>query len=150
MGDTFTQKRRVDLLGKALEHIKEQGVIAGIGAHMLEVVVACEEAGFDPDFYMKTINAKNYWSAGPEPRHDSVWAETPEETVAFMKSVHKPWIGFKVLGAGAIHPKDGFKYAFDNGADFLCVGMFDFQVQEDALIARKVLATVDRPRPWYA
>ena len=40
-----------------------------------------------PDFYMKTFNAKNYWSAGPQERHDSVWEETPQETMAFMQEV---------------------------------------------------------------
>jgi len=35
------------------------------------------------------------------------------------------------------HTREGFDYAVQNGADFLCVGMFDFQVQEDVQIARK-------------
>ena len=151
VGDSFTRSGHVDLLGEALEHIKECGVIAGMGAHALEVPVACEKAGLDPDFYMKTFNSKSYWSAGPMPRHDSVWAETPEQTVEFMGKVKKPWIAFKVLGAGAIHPREGFKYAFENGADFLCVGMFDFQVEDDIAIASKLLAEqANRPRPWMA
>ncbi len=151
VGDAFTRNERVDLLGEALEHIKECGVIAGMGAHAIEVPIACEKAGLDPDFYMKTFNSKSYWSAGPEPRHDSVWAETPEQTIEFMAKVNKPWIAFKVLGAGAIHPREGFKYAFDNGADFLCVGMFDFQVKDDIAIATKLLAEQsNRPRAWMA
>jgi hypothetical protein len=40
-------------------------------------------------------------------------------------------MGFKVLAAGAIDPKDGFRWAFKNGADFICVGMFDFQIVDD-------------------
>ena len=151
VADRMTADGHVDLLGKALDRIKENGVIAGMGAHALDVVVKCEQAGLDPDFYMKTLNSKSYWSAGPMPRHDSVWAETPDETVAFMKGVNKPWIAFKVLGAGAIHPKEGFKYAFENGADFLCVGMFDFQVAADVDIACKILGSqLERERPWRA
>jgi len=51
---------------------------------------------------------------------------------------------------GAIPPREGFEYAFRNGADFLCVGMFDFQVAPDAELARKVIEkNQNRSRPWY-
>ena len=40
---------------------------------------------------------------------------------------------------------------FENGADFICAGMFDFQVREDAIIANKILAAnLNRQRPWCA
>lgn len=149
--DSLVSKNRLDLLTKALEAIKKKGLPAGIGAHSINVPIACEEAGLNPDFYMKTINPKNYWSAGPMPRNDSVWAETPQITIDFMKNVKKPWIGFKVLGAGAIHPYEGFRYAFENGADFICVGMFDFQVANDVKLARDTLRVkLNRTRPWQA
>jgi len=150
-GDAMVRQNRLDVIAKVIEYIQANGAIAGVGAHDIKVVAACEKAGIPNDFYMKTFNSKQYWSAGPKERHDSVFEETPEETIEIMRTVTKPWIAFKVLGAGAIQPEEGFSYALKNGADFLCVGMFDFQVATDAAIARKCLAEhQNRERPWRA
>jgi hypothetical protein len=70
-----------------------------------------------------------------------------------MAKVTKPWIAFKVLAAGAIAPRAAFPYAFNNGADFILVGMFDWQIEEDAKLARRVVAAASGPsskrtRPW--
>ena len=69
-----------------------------------------------------------------------------------MESLNKPWIAFKTLAAGAVHPKRGFRYAFENGADFICVGMFDYQIVEDTNILTGILDSPQfhRKRKWMA
>lgn len=166
--ENFVKNGKIDLLGKALDYMKSQGYVAGIGGHDIQVPIQCEKAGLDPDYYVKTLHSDKYWSATPRKNrvefsvdteklpdhdqfHDNMFDLFPEKTIAFMETVKKPWIAFKVLAAGAIHPKDGFRFAFENGADFVCVGMFDFQMVEDVNIALDVLSNLKgRSRPWYA
>jgi hypothetical protein len=150
-GDRLVKADRMDLLAKAVEFIQDQGLPAGIGGHRLDVPMAVETAGIPVDYHVKTIHAHDYWSAQPDgPRRDNTWCEQPAETTKYMARIEKPWIAFKVMAAGAINPKKAFRYAFEAGADFVMAGMFDFQIAEDAKIARQALANVKRDRPWRA
>lgn len=159
---------RLDVLANTIECIKAAGVPAGIGSHSLTVTMECEKNGIGAEFYVKTLHSDQYWSATPKelredfcwhkPRrdepytfNDNMWCLNPEETIEFMKSVSKPWFAFKILAAGAIHPRIGFPYALRNGADFVIVGMFDFQIAEDtAMFVESFKKLGRRERPWCA
>ena len=150
-GDSYVQQGNFDWIGRALDKMRSSGIPAGIGGHYIRTIMACVEEGFEPDFWMKTLHHHNYWSAKPEKQHDNLWCEDPQQTIGFMEQLPQPWIAFKVLAAGSINPKTGFKYAFENGADFICAGMYDFQVVEDVNIALDVLAgRLTRTRAWCA
>jgi hypothetical protein len=159
IGDRWLKEGRLDLLGKCVELVKSQKVPAGIGAHKLEVIFQSEKNNYGAEFYVKTLHHLKYWSSRrPDQNQDVVdngadnyWEMEPEKTIAFMQEVRKPWIAFKTLAAGAIRPESGFRYAFENGADFICVGMFDFQVEANAKLVRALLPeTQSRERSWMA
>lgn len=167
-GDRYVREGKVKMLATAIEYIKKKGYLAGVGAHSLEVIKACETEKIPVDFYVKTFHNDNYWSAHPEANriefsvdsrrstdhnqiNDNMFDLFHEKTSEFMKGINKPWLAFKVLAGGAIHPKDGFRFAFENGADFVCAGMFDFQIADDINIAIDTLAALEgRQRPWYS
>lgn len=165
--DTWYYQNKQDNIVRAFEIMKKYDIPVGIGAHRLEPILFCHREGLAPDFYFKTLHHDRYWSAHPKANrrfmemyeamspnhdeyHDNLFCSDHEETVAFMQDVEVPWIAFKVLAAGAIPPAEGFQYAFSGGADFLCVGMFDFQVDEDAQLTRACVTQArHRSRPWY-
>lgn len=146
-----------DELAKGIELIRSYGKPAGVGAHRIESIKACVERGIKPDFWVKTLHMHDYWSAQvdlekkdvPEPGwRDNNFCLKPQETIDFMSTLEEPWIAFKTLAAGAMRPEKGFQYAFDNGADFICVGMYDFQIVEDVNITLDCLSKNNRSRPW--
>ena len=161
----YYQKKQANII-RAFEIMKKYDIPVGICAHRLEPIAFCVREGLTPDYYMITLHHDRYWSAHPKENrrfmemyqkespdhgyyHDNMFCHNPEKTAEFMQDVNVPWIAFKVLAAGAIHPEDGFDYAFQSGADFICVGMFDFQVTEDVEITRQTVAKAkSRKRPW--
>jgi hypothetical protein len=151
---------KFDKVGESVEFIKSKKRIAGVAAHDLRVIVECEKRKLEVDFYQKTFHSHEYFTA-PRPGekdavgpHDNSWCSDPQAVIDVMANVKKPWIAFKILAAGAIQPRAAFPYAFNSGADFILVGMFDWQVEEDVKLARRVITLVASPnskrtRPWY-
>lgn len=165
--DWMVRDNKLDKIDLMLEHIRKQGYTAGLASHTVDALIACEEQGIIPDYYMKTMHHDNYWSAHPRDQrvafevdgkkhldhnkfHDNCFCLFPDKTIEFVERAKVPVMGFKVLAAGAITPEDGFNWAFKNGADFICVGMFDFQVVNDVNITIDTLNNLQgRTRQWY-
>ncbi len=126
--DGLVRDKNLSEIEYCLDAIRKQGMLAGMAAHLNQTIDIPIKAGITPDFIMKTLNTVGHASAGPE------------ETRAMMAGIDIPWIAYKVLGAGRIEPEPGFRYAIEAGADFLNVGMFDFQVAENAELVRKLTA----------
>jgi len=165
--DWLVRDKKYDVIEAMLEKIRSNDITAGLASHTVDSLIACEEKGIIPDYYMKTMHHDNYWSAHPRENrvpfevdgknyldhnkfHNNIFCLFPDRTVEFVARAKVPVMGFKVLAAGAIQPKDGFNWAFENGADFICVGMFDFQIVNDVNICIDTLNGLNtRQRGWY-
>jgi hypothetical protein len=168
----------VTAIGKLLDAIRNAKMAGGICSHDLAVPMACEKAGIRPDFYLKTFNTANFMltnagvpsgsgpgegrgggeggrsgaNAAPLVLSGPVAEQAAKTHIDFMASVKVPWIGFKVLAAGRVAPADAFPYCVKQGCDALLVGMYDFQVQANANLAKQVFLDKDklgRTRAWY-
>ena len=163
-GDTcegLLDQGKFEKVGESLQFIKARKRIAGVAAHDLRVIVECEKLKLPVDFYQKTLHTHDYYTAPRENEksacgdHDNSWCNDPQAVIDVMAKAKQPWIAFKILAAGAIQPRSAFPYAFNSGADFILVGMFDWQVEENARFANRVYNIVagagsKRTRPWCA
>ncbi|MDR2041942.1 MAG: DoxX family protein [Tannerella sp.] len=168
VADICSRDNKPELLHRFLDRARgHHGYVAGLGAHAVDALLFCDRHGVIPDYYMKTMHHDRYWSAHPRENrtpyemvngdtddhnqyHDNLFCPYPERTVEYIHHSRLPVMGFKVLAGGAIQPRDGFEWAFRNGADFICAGMFDFQLVEDANICIDVLQNLEnRQRAWY-
>ena len=160
---------RIEVLVETIAHIQNMGVPAGVGSHSIYVPMGLDKEFIIPDFYFKTHHHDKYWSAHPREHrrkfsvdsesnldhnkfHDNIFDLWPEKTAEYMKKKEQPWIGFKILAGGAIHPKSALDFAFESGIDFATVGMFDFNVIETSEAARNAVAKHKnrKTRPWRA
>ncbi len=162
-GDTLEHlldRGKFEKVGEAVEYIRAKKAVAGVAAHDLRVVVECEKRKINVDFYQKTLHTNEYFT-GPKPGdpdrvspNDNSWCSDAQAVIDVFAKITKPWIAYKILAAGAILPLRAFPYAVNAGADFILVGMFDWQVEENAKLARRVFrlaarSNSKRTRPWY-
>jgi len=150
--DRLVREGNFKMLEEGMKVFRDAGLPGGIGAHRIETLIACVKNGLIPDFWMKTTHHLNYWSAMPGgPERDNVYCRDPDETIAFFAERKEPYIAFKVLAAGAIPPAEGIRFGLEAGGDFVCLGMFDFNMIQDVNIFNEVIADLGkRKRPWCA
>jgi uncharacterized membrane protein YphA (DoxX/SURF4 family) len=149
--DRLIQNQDFDTISRVLELVRKNKLPVGLSAHEIVSLKTCAERGLRPDFWMKTLHPSTYWSASRELQNDNIWCTDLEETVAFMHELPEPFIAYKTLAAGALEPKTGFRFAFENGADIVCAGMYDFQVIENVNATLEILSGgIKRARGWRA
>ena len=120
---------KTEELRELIALMKEKGIVPGVCSHRYDVIEKADALDLGAEFYMMTLNKVNYC------------CKDPEGAKRAMKKIDTPFINFKVLGAVRDKPESGFRNAFDAGATFIAVGMFDFQVRENAELATEILGS---------
>jgi hypothetical protein len=117
---------------------------------VLLLLASYNEKGFGID-YLIEMTRKSNGTKQPGSAAEVPYSDSRRDVLKNLATLPFPGVmGHKVLAAGAIEPKDGFEWAFENGADFICVGMFDFQIVKDVNICLDILnGQPVRQREWY-
>jgi len=129
------EEKRIDNIEEWLDLIRDHGFLAGIGTHNHQVVHISEERGYEPDFYLVTLNSLGYACSRD--------AEAVSRTVL---NTTKPVLAFKVLAAGRIPSKEAFEFVLSRikATDFMVVGMaFPEEIEENAELIRRLTAARD-------
>ena len=120
------------------------------------MIVACEKAKLDVDFYQKTLHTQDYPTAqrpeetGEFGSYDNAWCHNAEEVIEFMKTVKKPWIAFKVMAAGAIPPREAFPYAVQQRGRLRLGGHVRLPDRRGRANRQGSPGQGERARPWRA
>lgn len=131
--DTCHREGRVEYLRDLVTHIKGLGLFAGIGAHRPEILREVEDGGFGADFYVLSLR---HIAQSPDIcRDEALAAET-------IRSIGKPFVAIKALGAGRLDPESCFRYAAQTlkPTDVVTVGMHDYEVLPNVRMAAAAFA----------
>jgi len=153
--DNSWHSGEIDRVRDVLKAIHDQGLPAGLGTHIPEIIEYAEEKGWETDFYMGCFyNLARQYKSAPATEQDAYArdqfpAEDPSRMASVLRAVSKPCIGFKIMAASRNcsseqSVRDAFHFAFDNikPGDMVNVGMFQKhknQVAENAAIVRNIL-----------
>jgi len=128
------------LLPEWIDYIKSFGVPAGMAAHGTDTHLAAEKAKLPTDFYYQCFFPPGSLSKEPGRRI----ADFEKAITRIVKEIDKPIVGYKILSAGRIPPKEGFSFALAHlrPRDGVCVGVFPRDkadmIAEDATLTREL------------
>jgi hypothetical protein len=91
-----------------LDKIHAAGLLAGISTHQVSTVELCEQRGYAIDTYMFPLNLLGFVYPGYR------GCETVQQRIDLVRSVAKPFILMKTLGAGRIPPAEGLQFVAEN------------------------------------
>jgi len=129
-------KRSIGRLPDYLAMIRDAGMIPGVTAHMPEVLVYCDENGYDVETYALIFNCLGF-----------LMQVEVESVVKIIHAAKKPVMTIKAMAAGRTTPYVGltFNYSAIRPCDMVTVGCLnELEAAEDVEIG---MAAIERRLP---
>lgn len=140
--DRCYAERNADCLAKMVEQMHAGGVPVGTAGHSPDAHLWAHELELPLDFHVVC-----FYNCGSlhDGHGDKFKPEDPPPAVAAIRQIDKPCIGYKIMAAGRVEPREAFEYAFGNikPGDVVNVGMYrgdrDDMVEENVRIVEEIL-----------
>ncbi len=129
----------IDGLRRFIDQIHEAGLLAGISTHCVATVELCERHGYGIDTYLFPMNLSGFVYPGFD------GPDTVQDRVSLVRSVAKPFILIKTLGAGRIPPDEALHFIVENSKpnDIVSVGLgSEGEVAESVRLVEKYFPVV--------
>jgi len=141
--DQFERKGFATLRGW-LELIRGLKLPAGIASHRHDTHVEYQRRKLPADFYFQCF----FRPVGGQYR----MADREANVAAIGKIQTTPVVGYKILGAGRLPPKEAFAYAFGHlrRKDGVCVGIYPPEKQDMLAEDAALTAALSKPKPATA
>jgi len=130
-----------DSLAEWLGRFRSHGIPAGVAGHAPEAHLWVDSLGI-ADFH-----AVCFYNCGSlhDGKGEKFKPEDPPRAVEAIRRIQKPCIGYKIMGAGRVDPREAFEFAFANikPTDMVNVGIHrgdnDRMVEDDVAMVAEVL-----------
>ena len=128
-------RKGFDTLRGWLEHIRSFSLPAGLGSHRPDTHCEYERRKLPTDFYFQCFFQAHLGRYVMKHR---------DLAVAAIRKIDKPVIGYKILAAGRLDPKEAFPFALKHlrPKDGVCVGVYPPEkktmIAEDAALTTKL------------
>ena len=125
----------MDVLRGWVEHIKSYNIPAGMAAHQADIHPLAGEGQLPHRLLLPVLLPR---------RHGTVSARRSGPGRGTIQQIAKPVVAYKILAAGRLPAKEGFRFAFRRLAakDGACVGVYPpmkaGMLAEDVGLARKL------------
>ncbi len=141
--DGFYAERDADGFAELVEALRETGMPVGTAGHAPEAHLWAHESGFDLDFHVVC-----FYNCGSlhDGRGDKFRESDPPPAIEAIQQIDRPCIGYKIMAAGRVDPREAFERAFAGikPNDVVNVGVYrgdrDDMVEENARMVGEILA----------
>jgi hypothetical protein len=106
--DKYQKNNKINGLKEMIDEIHNNGLIAGISTHYVDIVKICENNNYNIDVYLFPLNITGFVYPGYNSK------DTINDRLEIIQNVNKSFIIMKALGAGRIPPNEGLKFVFEN------------------------------------